>query len=404
MAVLFGLAYAVGVSVLSMLAFNWFFLPPTHTVSLRESENWVALAVYLLTAIVVSELAARARRRAADAEQREREASVLARASAALLQAEDVPSQIAVIADDAARALGVVGGRIELDSRRRPGANESALDLQAGSRHVGRLFLPAGAAVDPGTAARLLPALAGSSPWPSTASGSEPRRSRLRRPPERRRQDRSPALGQPRPTLADHGDPRPRRASRRGSLPKSEREELLARSGQMKRLDRLVGNLLELSRLEAGAALRRRTLDGGRSGRARAGHDRGRRGSGRRLLPNDIPPVEVDRAQLERALVNVIENAIRFSPRPSRSRLTRRSTGGEVFVRVTDRARVPRSERERVFEPFVRGRGGREQARARPGHRARLRRGQRRPVWVEPAGEGGTEFASRCPRSRVPAE
>ena len=82
-AVLFGLTYAVGVSVLSMLAFNWFFLPPTHTFSLRESENWVALAVYLLTAIVVSELAARARRRAADAEQREREASVLARASAA---------------------------------------------------------------------------------------------------------------------------------------------------------------------------------------------------------------------------------------------------------------------------------------------------------------------------------
>ena len=159
-AVLFGLTYAVGVSVLSMLAFNWFFLPPAHTLSLHDSENWVALAVYLLTAIVVSELAARARRRAADAEQREREASVLARASAALLQAEDVPSQIAVIADDAARALGVVGGRIELDSRRRPGANESALDLQAGSRYVGRLFLPAGATIDPGTAARLLPALA----------------------------------------------------------------------------------------------------------------------------------------------------------------------------------------------------------------------------------------------------
>src|ERR671923_535814 len=72
-AVLWGLAYALPVSVASLLAFNFFFLPPLHTFSLRDSENWVALAVYLVTAIVASELAARARRRTADAEQRERE-------------------------------------------------------------------------------------------------------------------------------------------------------------------------------------------------------------------------------------------------------------------------------------------------------------------------------------------
>jgi two-component system, OmpR family, sensor histidine kinase KdpD len=71
-AVAWGLVYAVPVSVASMLAFNWFFLPPTHTFALRDSENWFALAVYLVTAVVVSDLAARARRRAAEAEQRER--------------------------------------------------------------------------------------------------------------------------------------------------------------------------------------------------------------------------------------------------------------------------------------------------------------------------------------------
>src|SRR2546429_5416539 len=63
-AVLWGLPYAVAVSVVSMLAFNFFFLAPTHTLRLADSENWVALAVYLVTAISVSELAARARRRA----------------------------------------------------------------------------------------------------------------------------------------------------------------------------------------------------------------------------------------------------------------------------------------------------------------------------------------------------
>src|SRR5690242_11802877 len=57
-AALFGLRYAVGVSIVSMLAFNFFFLPPTHTLQLADSENWVALAVYLVTALAVSQLAA----------------------------------------------------------------------------------------------------------------------------------------------------------------------------------------------------------------------------------------------------------------------------------------------------------------------------------------------------------
>jgi len=69
-AVVYGLPLALVVSVSSMLAFNWFHLPPIHTFTLADSENWFALAVYFATAVVVSELAARARRRAAAAEQR----------------------------------------------------------------------------------------------------------------------------------------------------------------------------------------------------------------------------------------------------------------------------------------------------------------------------------------------
>ena len=51
-----------------MLAFNFFFLPPAHTFRLEERSNWVALAVYVVTGVVVSELASRARDRAAEAE------------------------------------------------------------------------------------------------------------------------------------------------------------------------------------------------------------------------------------------------------------------------------------------------------------------------------------------------
>ena len=74
-AALLGLRYAVGVSVVSMLTFNFLFLAPRHTFRLADSENWVALAVYLVTAVSVSELAARARRRASEAEKLAREAS-----------------------------------------------------------------------------------------------------------------------------------------------------------------------------------------------------------------------------------------------------------------------------------------------------------------------------------------
>jgi hypothetical protein len=64
-AVLWGLVrLATAVSVSSMLAFNRFFLPPTHTFQLSDGANWLALATYLVTGIVVGLLATRARRRA----------------------------------------------------------------------------------------------------------------------------------------------------------------------------------------------------------------------------------------------------------------------------------------------------------------------------------------------------
>ena len=67
-AAIWGLRFAVPVSVVSMLAFNFFFLAPRYTFHLAESEDWVALAVYLVTAIFVSALATNARRQATEVE------------------------------------------------------------------------------------------------------------------------------------------------------------------------------------------------------------------------------------------------------------------------------------------------------------------------------------------------
>jgi two-component system sensor histidine kinase KdpD len=159
-AVFSGLVFAVAVSVASMLAFNFFFLPPVHTLALRDSENWLALAVYLVTAVVVSELATRSRRRAADAAQREREATFLADVSGILLEAEHVQSRLKDVAAAAAAVLGVREPRIELGSVRRPEPGEAAADLQVGERYVGRLFFAAGRQPPAAVAERVLPALA----------------------------------------------------------------------------------------------------------------------------------------------------------------------------------------------------------------------------------------------------
>src|SRR6476659_2902069 len=140
-AVLFGLTWAIPVSIASMLAFNWFFLPPRHTLRLSDGENWIALAVYLVTAVVVSALAMRSRAREEEAHERALEASLLAKVAAALLESEHVQSELGNISNRVAEALGVARARIELDSVRRPESGESALDLRAGNRDVGRLFV-----------------------------------------------------------------------------------------------------------------------------------------------------------------------------------------------------------------------------------------------------------------------
>ena len=59
---------ALVASVLGMLSFNFFFLPPLYTLSIAHAQNWVALTVFFTTAVAVGQLSARAKRRAEEAE------------------------------------------------------------------------------------------------------------------------------------------------------------------------------------------------------------------------------------------------------------------------------------------------------------------------------------------------
>jgi two-component system sensor histidine kinase KdpD len=285
-AALWGLRYAVPVSVVSMLAFNWFFLPPTHTFQLQDSENWVALAVYLVTAVSVSALATRQRR--------------LAR-------------------EDAAKTAVL---------------RSVSHDLR--------------------------------SPITAILTASE---------------------------------------VARGDVSPAERDELLdAIRLQARRLDRLVANLLDLSRLEAGAAtpeLEVWPVDGLV---ARALDALGAVGDAIDVvLPPAPPAVEVDATQIEHVLVNLLENALRFS---SSVEVTVAEASGEVIVRVVDDGPgVVPEEQEAIFEPFARGsnvNGGRGSGLGLAIARGFLEVNGGR-LWVESVPGRGATFAFSLPAVGGPA-
>ena len=85
-----GLRYAVVMAIGATAAFNFFFLPPVGTFTIADPQNWVALFAFLVTALVASDLAERARRQAEGAKQRRREVERLFALSQRLLASENV--------------------------------------------------------------------------------------------------------------------------------------------------------------------------------------------------------------------------------------------------------------------------------------------------------------------------
>ena len=85
-----GLRYAVVMAVGATAAFNFFFLPPIGTFTIADPQNWVALFAFLVTALVASNLAERARSEAEGAKQRRREVERLFSLSQRLLASENV--------------------------------------------------------------------------------------------------------------------------------------------------------------------------------------------------------------------------------------------------------------------------------------------------------------------------
>ncbi|HEY1514184.1 MAG TPA: DUF4118 domain-containing protein [Gaiellaceae bacterium] len=290
-AVCFGAVWAIAVAVAAMLAFNFLFLPPVHTLTLADARNWTALAVYLLTAIVCSNLATSARRRAAEAEQRERESALLADASAAVLREEPLDEirerAHHVLAGELAHArfeagveslLALAEQRLHAEAVRRSDALKTLI-LQAVSHDFRTPIATIRAAVDGLQASDV-------------------------------------------------------------SLSPEDRAELLDTIAlEVARLARLVESVLDLSRLEAGVAAPRTEVWEIDDVLARAMLELPAGDRIRVNVVDGLPPVAVDAAQIQRVLANVLDNALKYSA--AGVEVLAHTDGVRVLVDVLDEGGAP---------------------------------------------------------------
>ncbi len=138
-----GLRYAVAASIAATVAFNYFFLPPVGTLTIADTQNWVALFAFLGTAIYASHLASRIREESEEANARRHESEMLYRLGRQLLQPENVaqlynfiPSSVANAFNSPAVTLYIADGdRIYLSDPKRISSPKVAWAPDSESAH-----------------------------------------------------------------------------------------------------------------------------------------------------------------------------------------------------------------------------------------------------------------------------
>lgn len=396
---------ALAATLLSIAAFDFFFVPPYYTLAVADVRHAVTFGVMLVVALVISGLTLRVREQAEAARGRERRTAALFGLSRDLARerkkdrlgeiavrhiGEVFRSQVVVLAPDEQGRLSVLS----------TGVGTFALDeKEMGVAHwVMENRQPAGLGTDtlPGAKALYLPMIASSgpvgvvgilpeSPWKpfepeqihlletfanQTAMAME--RVALAREAQRERVSaETQSLRNVLLSSVSH-DLRTPLAAITGSadtlLRKGEDLDAQTRTGlvrsiheEAERLNHIVRNVLNMTRLESGAIRIRKEWQSLEEIVGVVIDRLSVRLEGRTLdvrMPEDMPPVPFDALLLEQVLTNLLENAIRYTPAGTAVELTARMQKQWVLVELADRGPgIPEGQQERIFDKFTRGDG-----------------------------------------------
>ncbi len=357
--VLGGFWPAVLAAVTASLLLNWYFTEPLHTFTIQEPKNLLALLLFVTVAVAVSSMVHLAARRAVQAARAREEAASLLELAQTVLGGADSP---AAVLDHLTRTHG---GQAELQER-------------AGGRWVRVASsgvegtLPAAARIDIRSDLTLLVNGLAESATPALLAGYAAQaaaaldRERLR---TQAAQAEALAEGNRMRTAllaAVSHDLRTPLASIKASVSslrqtdvewsEADQADLLATIEQnADRLDALIGNLLDMSRLHTGSLqpfLRPTAIDEV-APVALLGLDDSLRLD--MAVPDGFPLVLADPGLLERVLANLFTNALRYSPAARPPELHAELADDTVLLEVVDHGPgVPDEQKERIFEPFTR--------------------------------------------------
>jgi two-component system, OmpR family, sensor histidine kinase KdpD len=356
---------ALAASVAAFLLANWYFIPPIHQWTIHEGKDLIALIVFLLVAGVVSGFVHFAARRSAEAARAKAEAETLARLGGQLMTEEDpLPLLISTLRTTfGLRAMAVLqrsgeGWIVETSVGAPVPESPDDGDLSIAIDDEMQLVV-----VGPDLAAEdlaLLQAFTG-----QLALALERRQLRA---------EAAVAAG-----LAEASDLRAAllaavshdlrtplssiKAAATSLLqqdvdwtPQATHELLATINEETDRLNTLVGNLLDMSRLQSGALQLTMRDIGLEEVVPAAIKGLGERGNLVDVhVDETLPRVNADAALLERAIANVVDNALAWSPPDESVRVEAGAIAGRVDLRVVDRGPgIPADQRERVFLPFQR--------------------------------------------------
>ncbi|MFC4012172.1 DUF4118 domain-containing protein [Nonomuraea purpurea] len=359
-----GMWPALTAAVLGFGLLNWFFTPPVHTLTIAAPDNVLALAIFVLVAVMVSTVVDLAARRSREAARSRADAEVLSTLAGHVLRgAAALPSLLArmretfgltsvtLLERDHDWRIVATSGGVPCTS---PGMADTDVVIDE------RLVLAAHGRLLDASDRRVLEAFA-------AEAAVALRQQRLREAAEQAEPLAEADRMRTALLAAVSHDLRTPLASAKAAVESlratditwsdEDRAELLATADEsLIKLNRLVSNLLDMSRLQAGVLGVRlepvaiedilpRTIADLGPVRDRVRDD----------LPPEIPGIMADPALLERVLVNLMANAVRYSPEGEPVLVTASWHGDNVEIRIIDRGPgIPQDAQERVFMPFQR--------------------------------------------------